>query len=101
VICKIEGCDAPVLARKMCSKHYDRWRAHGNPHFLMIASPGTMKNSVCKVAGCGRGAYCRGYCSGHYQRFMVRGHPVNIRGELELNERLAINENMARGRVRR
>lgn len=24
-------CDRPVLARQMCSKHYTRWRSHGDP----------------------------------------------------------------------
>lgn len=30
-ICSIKGCDAPVLARGWCKRHYDRWRRHGDP----------------------------------------------------------------------
>jgi hypothetical protein len=27
--CRIDGCSAPVLARWMCQRHYDQWRARG------------------------------------------------------------------------
>lgn len=29
--CSIEGCDMPHLARGMCSRHYEKWRRHGDP----------------------------------------------------------------------
>jgi Autographiviridae endonuclease VII len=29
--CSISDCEAPVLARGWCSKHYHRWRANGDP----------------------------------------------------------------------
>lgn len=30
-ICSIEGCDSRIQARGWCSKHYKRWRQHGDP----------------------------------------------------------------------
>lgn len=30
-ICSIEGCDKPRLARGWCSRHWQRWKAHGDP----------------------------------------------------------------------
>jgi hypothetical protein len=29
--CSIEGCDEPHLCRGWCSKHYQRWKHHGDP----------------------------------------------------------------------
>lgn len=30
-VCSIEGCGRPSYVRGWCSRHYDRWRAHGDP----------------------------------------------------------------------
>ena len=30
--CSIEGCENAVNARGWCTKHYTRWRSHGDPH---------------------------------------------------------------------
>jgi len=32
--CSIEGCDNLFLARGWCQKHYQRWKAHGDPTFV-------------------------------------------------------------------
>ena len=29
--CTVEGCDLKTIARKMCSKHYYRWKRNGDP----------------------------------------------------------------------
>ena len=29
--CVIDGCDKPVFGHGWCSKHYTRWRRHGDP----------------------------------------------------------------------
>lgn len=29
--CNIDGCDRTLYARGWCSKHYQRWRTHGDP----------------------------------------------------------------------
>lgn len=31
--CKVEGCTSEVHAVGWCSKHYQRWRIHGDPEF--------------------------------------------------------------------
>ena len=28
--CSVEGCISPSQIRKLCAKHYDRWRKHGD-----------------------------------------------------------------------
>jgi hypothetical protein len=37
VDCKIDDCTNPVVAKEMCSKHYTRWRRHGDP--LVVKPP--------------------------------------------------------------
>lgn len=72
--CSIDGCDAPADARGWCSKHYARWRAHGDP--LMVLRDRRPQGSppkVCLVAGCSREALARGWCGGHYARWRARG----------------------------
>ena len=32
--CKIEECDKRAKGRGMCAMHYERWRQHGDPHFV-------------------------------------------------------------------
>lgn len=41
--CSIEGCDNSLKwgARGMCSKHYQRWRAHGDPNIVLMLDDGT------------------------------------------------------------
>ena len=29
--CSVEDCDRPTMARGWCSKHWQRWKAHGDP----------------------------------------------------------------------
>lgn len=66
--CSIEGCDAPFLARGFCSKHYQRWKVHGDP--LGSASP---RFIPCSVAGCDERANARGLCGKHYQQSRREG----------------------------
>jgi hypothetical protein len=32
--CVVPGCDAPVVGRGWCSRHYKRWRRHGDPEIV-------------------------------------------------------------------
>lgn len=33
--CEVEGCESPVIARAMCSKHYKRWSVNGHTNLTM------------------------------------------------------------------
>lgn len=36
--CSVEGCESPSRARGWCPKHWKRWKAHGDPTYLKVAS---------------------------------------------------------------
>ncbi len=36
--CRIEPCDGKVVARRLCKKHYSRWRRHGNTEQLSLSN---------------------------------------------------------------
>lgn len=34
-ICSVVGCNEAVMAREWCSKHYQRWKSHGDPSTML------------------------------------------------------------------
>lgn len=72
-VCMIKDCSSPALARGWCSKHYNRWRAHGDPLFAKNAY--NKRIGKCKADGCLRDILAQGLCSMHYQRWMKHGDP--------------------------
>lgn len=84
--CTIEGCDRPVLARKMCSKHYGRWNKHGDP--LHVEPMGRKPGPVvpCSIDDCEAPVAALGWCDTHYRRFRKSGDPLvtkRILGDIE------------------
>lgn len=68
--CSVEGCSGPVVARTWCSKHYQRWQAHGDPR-KVLRNKG--HDGVCGLPGC-EGAYkSKGLCVKHYARWRKHG----------------------------
>lgn len=57
-ICKVEGCNEEVYAKKLCMQHYDDWR-----NGLLVN-----QETICNYPDCKRPAVSKGYCSKHYQR---------------------------------
>ena len=35
--CDVPGCDRQTSARGWCNLHYQRWRAHGDPHWTPLS----------------------------------------------------------------
>ena len=38
VVCSVDGCGREVNARGWCERHYQRWRAHGDPEHVPYSS---------------------------------------------------------------
>lgn len=49
-MCSIEGCEQAVYGHGWCSKHYTRWRRHGDPEFR-IAGEVRDGKKICSQCG--------------------------------------------------
>lgn len=87
--CSVDGCGSPHLAKGFCSKHYYRWKRHGDPHFVDIRE--NKKGQSCLVDGCYEPIVCRDWCSKHYQRWKATGDPLKSAGTLEERKCKAAN----------
>lgn len=70
-LCSIDECSKPMLARGMCSLHYQRWRKREGVPERVIAAP-----KPCSVKGCDQTSRARGMCSIHYYRVRRHGDPL-------------------------
>lgn len=62
--CSINGCEKKHYGRGYCSKHYQRWRTHGNAKTVLRNKPGT-----CKAKGCEKPSQTRTFCFPHYNQW--------------------------------
>lgn len=73
-MCIIDGCDAPARTRGWCTRHYYRWKRHGDPLAVTVREP--IPLVPCSVDGCDRTAQTKGWCSMHYARWRHTGSVV-------------------------
>lgn len=70
-ICSVDSCGNPILAKKLCSRHYRRVKRYGT-----VLGSGRERNKrtrdTCLVEGCSISPKAKGYCKRHYQR-LTRG----------------------------
>lgn len=64
-VCKVEGCGSKVLARWLCSKHYQRFLKFGDPLKTLIDYE---QPATCEVDGCDAKPVCKRMCGPHYRR---------------------------------
>lgn len=81
--CTVNGCELPVIARGWCSKHYTRWKTHGDPLFE------TLVDSLCSHCRINQKkdthSWC-GDCFNEYYRIRNRG------GALQRERRYGLTE---------
>jgi len=66
--CADEDCDRPVIARGVCTKHYQQLKAQGG--LTPLPKP---ERGQCSVETCDLPERVRGLCNGHYKRFSATG----------------------------
>lgn len=73
--CAVPGCARPMMAARLCTSHYSRWRHDGYPdmeEWTATTDPATRGHrplQACAVAGCRRGVLGVGLCSKHHYRW--------------------------------
>lgn len=73
-ICEIENCDADVIARAMCNRHYTRWHRTGDPTTARAKLPNNAY-TTCTVEGCDKPHVTKGLCEMHRWRTRQHGDP--------------------------
>lgn len=63
IYCSAADCIRPVIARRMCVRHYNRWRR-------------TEGAAECSIDECRRPSASRGWCNAHYLRWKNHGDPL-------------------------
>ncbi len=89
--CVVRRCRNTIIAKRLCSMHYRRWRKTGDP------GPAERWNDVCRVVGCLISTQCRGWCNMHYSRALANGGDP---GEPERRRRRNGTGSYARGYLR-
>jgi len=80
ITCSITGCTGKHLARGWCSKHYNRWRSHGDP---LREPPGIPESRPCAVDGCYEQIKAKGLCSSHLEKKRRYGSPTAVPPKLQ------------------
>lgn len=76
-MCQLADCEAPVVGRGLCNKHYSRMRNRGTTE--PYRGPGGLPR-FCSVDGCDRKIANaeRMLCGLHLKRFLRRGHTDKV-----------------------
>ena len=81
-ICSVEGCDRAVVARGMCSLHYQRLMRHGHPASVLKTERGKVARYFVEVVvpydddACLLWPFC--YDQNGYARIKHKGRATNV-----------------------
>lgn len=67
--CTLPDCDRPLIARELCSMHYQRLVHRGTTEVRAPRPP----KPPCSVDDCGKPTASRGWCHMHYRRWRMNG----------------------------
>ncbi len=71
--CEAPGCDRRAISRGLCTLHYQRMLAHGDPSHSVKPYRVT---DPCSVSGCTESHFGLGMCATHYRRYRQHGDPI-------------------------
>jgi very-short-patch-repair endonuclease len=71
-LCSVENCPNIYRGRGFCSKHYQKWRRHGDPLHVVDAE------KHCSVENCPDRYYGKGFCANHYRKWRRHGDPLHV-----------------------
>lgn len=74
-MCSVEGCEGKATRQGWCSKHYQRWRRHGDVSVVQKVGRKPEPPKPCLIEGCDRRMIARGLCHKHYQAMRSYGSP--------------------------
>jgi len=67
-VCSITGCENEVMAKGLCTNHYQRKLSGKSVEYIHIN-----KGKVCSVENCNVEAHTKGMCRIHYRRMKAHG----------------------------
>lgn len=67
-VCSVANCGGEFYCRGFCTKHYQRWRTHGDPLVYKFNL-----GAVCKIPDCVELCHAKGLCFKHYMRLRRHG----------------------------
>ncbi len=73
-VCSIEDCEAAVRCRGWCSKHYSRFKAHGDP---LVTKKPRHAGAKCSAMDCDKLRRKREWCETHYSRWHRNGSALD------------------------
>ena len=77
LVCSVEGCERPILARGLCNAHYIRER-NDRP---LTPPLHERQGPICKVKGCEAPTSSHGgfdFCRSHYRRWIRRTRTAEL-----------------------
>jgi hypothetical protein len=72
-VCEIVGCERPHASRGLCTGHYGRLIAKGDPQPEVPLGSYRTSRPACAVESCSRDTVARGWCAAHYSRWLRTG----------------------------
>lgn len=71
--CKVEGCEKPNKALRLCSAHYRRFKMYGDWNIVKAESVQYDDERLCIAPNCIERACLKEMCATHYRRFKRLG----------------------------